>query len=329
MTHHAFAGRGWQGSYGNGWGWGGPVFWPYYYSDALSYALWPGAYDDPFFDYGADDLFAGLFSPGYGYGAYPSDDIFGGDYYARAPRRHHRHEKPETPATGAEACAACASGIANLPVGRIQKAIQPSAAQTDLLNDLKTATTKADNMMSAACPSQPPLTPVSRVAAITQRLDVTEQALDIIQPPLTKLYNSLGDEQRKKFDAIALGHRHRAPKNIDLVAQCKERSQQFTNLPVQQIADTLKPVGDQKLALDTLKTATDKAAATVEDTCPAEAPQNVTARFNAIDVRLKAMSAAVKAITPELKDFYATLSDEQKAQFNLMTAPGAPASSRG
>jgi hypothetical protein len=292
--------------------------------------LWPGAYDDPFFAYGADDLFAGLFSPGYDYGngAYPSDDIFDGDYYARAPHRHHRHEKPETSTIGAEACAAYPS-VANLPVGRIQKAIQPSAAQTDLVNDLKTATVKANSMMSAACPSQPPLTPISRVAAIVQRLDATEQALETIQPTLTKLYNSLGDEQRKKFDAIALGRRHRAPKNIDLVAQCKERSQQFTDLPVQQIAETLKPVGDQKLALDTLKTATDKATATIENTCPAEAPQNITARFDAIDVRLKAMSAAVKTITPGLKDFYATLSDEQKAQFNLMTAPGAPASSRG
>jgi LTXXQ motif family protein len=318
--YHAFAGRGWRGGYGNGWGWGGPVFWPYYYGDALSFALWPGAYDDPFFDYGPDDLFAGLFSPGndYGYGAYPSDDIFGGDYYARAPRRSQRHEKAGMSAL-ADACTTYASGIANLPVARIQKAIQPSAA----------AITKADSMMSAACPRQPPLTPVSRVAAIAQRLDATKAALDVIQPPLTNLYNSLGDEQKKKFDAIALGRRHRAQKNIDLVAQCKERSRQFTNLPVQQIADTLKPVGDQMMALDTLKTATDKAAAAVEDSCPAEAPQNITARFNAIDVRLKAMSAALKTIAPELKDFYATLSDEQKAQFNLMTAPAAPASGRG
>ena len=46
----------------------------------------------------------------FGYGAYPPSH-FGGDYYARAPRRHHRHEQPETQATGSEACAAKSPGV--------------------------------------------------------------------------------------------------------------------------------------------------------------------------------------------------------------------------
>lgn len=343
---HGFAAGGWRNGYAGGWGggwgwgwgggWGGGLFWPYYYDDALLYALWPGAYYDPFFDYGPDDLFAGLFWPGYGYdyNAY-AGDLYGGSLYAMAPARGHRrhHREPvEAQANAAEACAASAPGVTDVPLDRIEKAIQPSVDQTNLLNDLKTATGKANDILHAACPNEPPLTPVSRVAAIAKRLDATEQAVDMIRAPLTKLYDSLGDEQKQKFDAIALGRHRRAPKKAepgDFVAQCKERAQQFTDLPVQQISDTLKPTGDQKSAFDTLKMTSEKAGANVEDSCPAQAPQTVTARFDAIDTRLKAMKGAIDLIAPKLKDFYATLTDDQKAQFNLMTVPNPQAQNRG
>ena len=73
----------------------------------------------------------------------------------------------------------------------------------------------------------------------------------------------------------------------------------------------------------------DKAAANVEDSCPQQPPQTVAARFDAIEARLKAMKGAIESIAPKLKDFYATLSDDQKAQFNLMTVPRPQAPSRG
>ena len=79
--HFGTNGHGWAHGYGfahGGWAghnlywrnqngyasWGGAVFWPYYYDDALFFALWPDDYYDPFFDYGPDALFAGLFWPG-------------------------------------------------------------------------------------------------------------------------------------------------------------------------------------------------------------------------------------------------------------------------
>ncbi|MGP8231380.1 MAG: Spy/CpxP family protein refolding chaperone [Methylovirgula sp.] len=335
FDHGGWAGHGgyWHNHYGYGWGWGGPVFWPYYYDDALFFALWPDDYYDPFFDYGPDALFAGLFWPGYsdsGYGAY-SGAYWSGNLYAEAPpsqhRRRGRHQQtqqPEAQANATDACAAKSPDVAALPIDRIAKAIQPSADQTNLLNDLKDAETKAGDVLHAACPSQVPLTPVARFDAIEQRLTATQQAIDLIRTPLARLYDSLGDAQKAKFDAIALGRRHRPSKakgQPAAVALCKERSQQFTGLPAQQIADTLKPTQEQKAAFDALKTAADEATATVAAACPNVAPQNVTERFDAIDARLNATIAAIKTVEPKLKAFYATLTDEQKAQFNLLSPP--------
>jgi hypothetical protein len=42
------------------------------------------------------------------------------------------------------------------------------------------------------------------------------------------------------------------------------------------------------------------------------------ARLDAIETRLSAIADAIKAIRPNLKYFYASLSDEQRARFNMM-----------
>ena len=111
----------------------------------------------------------------------------------------------------------------------------------------------------------------------------------------------------------------------DVAAACKERSQQFTGLPAQQIANSLKPTQDQKPAFDALKAAAQEASATDAAACPNTVPENITERFDAIDARLKATIAAIKTVEPKLKAFYATLTDEQKAQFNLLSPPAISA----
>jgi hypothetical protein len=319
-----------QNDYG-GWGWGGPVFWPAYYDDALYFALWPDDYYDPFFDYGPDALFAGLFWPG----SYDGDDAYSGGYwsgnlYAAAPPMRHRHHArrhardTETPANPTDACAAQATDLPALPVARITKAIQPSVDQTSLLNDLQSADAKAGDILRAACPHEAPLTPVARFAAVTQRLMATQQAIDLIRTPLARLYDSLGDTQKTKFDAILRGRHPRRGAVPDIAAACKAHAQHFTGLPAQQIADTLKPTSTQKPAFDALKAAAAEASATLVAACPNAAPQTVTERFDAIATRLKATIAAITMVEPKLKMFYATLSDEQKARFNLLAPPQTP-----
>ena len=63
--------------------------------------------------------------------------------------------------------------------------------------------------------------------------------------------------------------------------------------------------------------------------CPVEMPMTPPARLDAIAKRLGALLDAVKLIQPPLNDFYSSLSDEQKARFNVIgQASAAPTAQR-
>jgi len=83
----------------------------------------------------------------------------------------------------------------------------------------------------------------------------------------------------------------------------------------------LKLNPQQKPSLDQLSTASLKAATELEKSCPTETPQNPADRLDAITKRLNAMIEAVNTIRPALNNFYASLSDDQKARFNVMQPP--------
>jgi LTXXQ motif family protein len=87
------------------------------------------------------------------------------------------------------------------------------------------------------------------------------------------------------------------------------------------------PNGQQQQdAFNALKQASLDIADGLGASCPKEVPQTPLARVDAVKTRLDAMVAAMKTIRPKLADFYASLSDEQKAKFNIM-GPARSASS--
>jgi hypothetical protein len=51
------------------------------------------------------------------------------------------------------------------------------------------------------------------------------------------------------------------------------------------------------------------------------------ARLDTVETRLNVMADAIKSVRPDLQNFYASLSDEQKARFNTMGPPPKAASS--
>lgn len=327
-------GLGWN-AWGSGFGyWAGPVFWPFFYGDALSFALWPDDFYDPFFAYGPDYLLAGIFWPGpyydyYDYAYGPLFDIYGAPppearnyygYYHHHRRHHHRHAVVQSATNDAATCGGLAPGVDSVPVDRIRRAIKPTDQQNDILNQLQQASSKADGILQASCPKAPPLTPVGRLEAIATRLQAMIQAIDLIRPPLVKLDQSLDDKQREAFDKLGRSSRHARGPQQDLAALCKQETASFTALPITRIQDQVQPTVEQKLAFDTLKSASQTAAQKLDASCPSEMPKTVTERFDALRKRLTALNDAATSLKPALAQFYAVLSDEQKARFNIIGA---------
>ena len=56
-------GGGWWRHGNGGYGWVGPLFWPFAYFDIYDYALWGPRVGAPFWYYGYDDIYAGLSAP--------------------------------------------------------------------------------------------------------------------------------------------------------------------------------------------------------------------------------------------------------------------------
>jgi len=322
----AFAGRNWwQGSGGWWWhnrpfvviGWLGGLFWPFAYWDFVDYTFWPYAYD-AFWPYAYDDLYVGVFGP-YAY-KWPSDAN------GAAPKsRYARRNQHEANATAAVVCSAKATSLTDWPIQQITELVQPDQAQQSALSDLKDATADAMNALQAACPDDLPSTPTGRLAAMHKRIDTMLVALNIVQPPLQRFYDSLNDEQKARFNTVnidaqasaAADNGRRAP---DLSQQCGEQAAKAPIVPLDRIARAVKPTEAQRSGLAALKEATTQAADFLKANCPTAEPLSPTARVTAMEQRLKTLSEAIKIVEPALENFYGSLTDEQKTRFNQLGA---------
>ena len=171
--------------------------------------------------------------------------------------------------------------------------------------------------MKASCPTEIPVTPISRLDAVETRVDAMIQAVQMLREPLNAFYDSLTDEQHQRLQGLAEDHGGNRT-GASLAEMCSQSARHFTELPSEQIQEAVQPNDKQRSELDALKTASSKAADILNGTCPSQTPSTPTARLDAMAKRLDAMSTAVKTMRPALQGFYASLDDEQKARFNTM-----------
>ena len=91
---------------------------------------------------------------------------------------------------------------------------------------------------------------------------------------------------------------------------------------IQRIEQSLSLVGMPLAKFNDLKDASEKAVRFLQESCPTNDPVTPTGRVEAMEQRLEAMLEAVRTVKPALDDFYASLTDEQKARLNVLdTAP--------
>jgi hypothetical protein len=105
-------------------------------------------------------------------------------------------------AQAADSCKQPKPGLANLPIEKIEDVINPTDAQEAELNRLQDATSKAVEIMQAACPDETPLTPPGRLDAMEKRLQSMIDAAKTVKPALQSFYSSLSGEQKARFNRI-------------------------------------------------------------------------------------------------------------------------------
>jgi hypothetical protein len=298
--------------------------------DIFSYALWPYDYYYPFWSYGtAYDYNYEPYVPAYSYHGYNDlSNIYGntntyGNTGTTGDSRNDTHAN-QIPSEVTQSCGGFAPGVTSFPSDRIRQALHPTGEQVSFLDDLAAASSKASAVLNASCPNQAPLTPLARLDAVERRLEATIRAIEIVRPALATLYDSLNDEQRQRLDAVGaedIGHArgtNGSPGATSLASLCSDQATNFTRLPVQRIEEVVRPTGQQQSALEKLKQTSENAVGELRSSCPTQMAEAPVARLDEMNNRLGAMVQAVKNLRPTLGTFYASLSDEQKAQFNTM-----------
>jgi hypothetical protein len=326
--HHGRDGRGgangWWRHGNGGYGWVGPLFWPFAYYDMYDYAMWGDGDDASFWGYGYNDIYAGMFAP-YGY-----DDLTGylpsgagsnpvGTQASSAPLTAN----PE-PDQLSQMCGEDSRDIAGLPIDQIQQAIQPNDAQRTALDDLGNASVKAAQGIKAACPTQISLTAPNRLAAMQTRIEAMIAAVGTVQPALENFYGLLNDEQKARLNALGQDQHSKdaAQSTGGSIAQsCSAAQPGATDWPGTEIDATVHPTDAQRASLAALQDASAKAADMLKASCQIDAAVTPPARLAAVGKRLDVMLQAVTTVRTALDDFYGKLSDEQKAQFEAI-GPG-------
>ncbi|KRR19255.1 hypothetical protein CQ13_34055 [Bradyrhizobium retamae] len=102
------------------------------------------------------------------------------------------------------------------------------------------------------------------------------------------------------------------------VAQFCEPAEGVTAWPFERIESAVRPDEAQERLLDDLKAAAAKATEAFKAACPTDVPMTPTGRLQAMVERLEATLEAIRIVRPPLEAFYDSLSDEQKARFNLL-----------
>ena len=249
-----------------------------------------------------------------------SNDVSRGSGYRTSAREGNaaktnqtdRDALAETKTKALQGCTGLAPGVINLPIDQIRLTVHPTTDQEAALDELSAASSQASHIVKSSCPTSAQLTPVGRLDAAKQRVDTTIKAIQIVRLPLERFYQALSDEQKQQFNAMG-GSSEATASNL-----CGQQAGGFINLPVQRIEQVVQPTAQQQSAFDDLKRATQNASEQLQSSCPTAMANSPMARLDIFATQLKAMADAIQTVRPSLKNFYASLSDDQKARFNTM-----------
>lgn len=298
----------------------GLTFWPYAYDDFFDYAFAPYAYDT-FWPYAFDDVYAGIYG-GYAPEYHAPEDAYA---YAGSPASARAFARTEGGngaglAADSRICSGQAKGLTDFSIQKISRQVEPDRSQQARLDALKDATIKAVDILQAVCPADLPSTATGRLAVMRTRVDAMLKAVRTVRPALEKFYDSLNDEQRARFNAMDQAEQAAQGQTGDLDRLCRGQDSRQSRLPIDRIERSLHLSPGQEDTLKALDGTTARAAEILKVQCHPARELTPTGRLSAMQDRLTAMAQALKTTQAALTDFYGSLNDEQKAQFDRINA---------
>ena len=301
--HGGRTATGWWRHGDGGYGWVGPLYWPFAIHDIDDYTFWGDGIG--FWNYSYPDIYAAIFAP------------YGGEelavYAGPGPHgRRHRRVPRLSQLCGDD------SEVAGFPIDQVREAIAPNEAQRAALDELAGALVRAAEMIRPSCPAQAAFTAPGRLAVMQARIGAMMQAALAVQPPLTRFYDLLEDEQEARLNALAEDRRKMSAAATEAPAQqCGAAQPAALQWPAQEIEARLRPNDTQRAALKALRDANARAVEILISECQPDAV-TLPARLDAVNGRLAALQQAVYLVSAAIEGLYATLSDEQKAQFEAI-----------
>ncbi len=293
---------GWWQHGDSGYGWVGPLFWPFAYYDIWDYAFWGDGMG--FWGYGYRDIYAAIFTP------YDEDELA---RYVSPPQGRKFRSFPSLE----RVCSDHAGELASLPVEQIRQSMRLSEEQHSTLDDLRKASVEAAQIIHAACPTEAASTPSGRLAGMQQRLEAMKSAIARIRTPFEEFYEQLDDDQKAELAAL---NDQRAPFAPKVPAAQSCTPPETLPWPAGEIEAKLHLSDAQREALNVLSRMNALARNTLNFACQPEDNLTPPDRLATADTRLDAMLDAIKWLQPALDNFLATLSDEQKSQLETMGA---------
>jgi hypothetical protein len=142
-------------------------------------------------------------------------------------------------------------------------------------------------------------------------------ALLTIRLPFEKLYGSLTDEQLWRLASVDPDATEGVATTGSIGTQtCGGQAGDGADWPIRAIERAVRPTEQQRAILQGLQMRLAGMAQLIGSSCPTYPLLGAMGRFAAVSDRLDVMLFAVMTLSPALPDFYASLSDKQKAGLN-------------
>ncbi|MGJ4941223.1 Spy/CpxP family protein refolding chaperone [Bradyrhizobium sp. HKCCYLS1011] len=94
------------------------------------------------------------------------------------------------------------AGFAEWRLKEIEEAVKPNEAQKAALEELKSASAKAADLITKDCPTAIPLKPTERLDLAEKRLETMLQAIKVVRPAFQAFYDGLDEKQKASLDSV-------------------------------------------------------------------------------------------------------------------------------